>query len=193
MKKRICMILISAILILCMVSPAMAASGLNQYESALLAKFTQVVTDWVAAHPDTTVEGSQYIAEATNVLNQVDLDEGTCADLSAAIDRAMELINQNGWSSREDLSNNSGSILGVVNSTANKYDMNVTVDVGNSDFATVTFVNEQGQQTTGGTTKAAVNQTGSAGMLGTWVVLAVLAAVFAAGLITVNRKRLMER
>ena len=68
----------------------------------------------------------------------------------------------------------------------------IGVDVGGNDYATVTFMTDQGEKTVGGSTKPPVNQTGT-DCSAAVAAGAVLLAVFAAGLFLAFRKKLFSR
>ncbi|MBR3403147.1 MAG: hypothetical protein IKG67_13035 [Parasporobacterium sp.] len=198
--KKFLAVIISVVVVLSMALPTFAASGINSNEEALLAKFSALVMSWDSvlgtSHKDGGRISAEYISEAENALTQVDLDAAACADLSAAIDAAEKVATDAGAKTRADLGAILPDVLKVVNATSEKYGMTVTVDyvahgVG-SDYATVTITTPKGQ-TSGGSTKPAVNQTGAMGMGGTYAVLGGLFAAFIVGIVLISRRRAAER
>ena len=183
--KKVIALVITVAFIVCAAFTAMAASGVSNDEQALLDKFSAFVTSWSAAHPGDEAVANQYIAEATNSLIQVDLDAAACADLSATIDKVEALSQQKGWKTNADAWADREAVLQIVNATANKYNMNVTLDSA-THYATVTITTPAGP-TPGGSTRPAVNQTG-ADMTATIIVIAALVAVFGAAVVVSRRK-----
>ena len=183
--KKVITLMIAAAAVFCLAFTAMAASGVSTDEQALLDKFSAFITSWSAAHPGDEAAANQYISEATNALVQVDLDAAACADLAAAIDKVEALSKTNGWASNADAWADREAVLQIVNPTANKYNMNVTLDSA-THYATVTITTPAGP-TPGGSTRPAVNQTG-VDMTATIIVIAVLAAVFGT-VVVISRRR----
>ena len=183
--KKIITLVIAVVSVFCMAFTAMAASGVSSDEQALLDKFSAFITSWSAAHPGDEDAANQYIAEATNALIQVDLDAAACADLAAAIDKVEALSKSKGWASNADAWADREAVLQIVNPTANKYNMNVTLDSA-THYATVTITTPAGP-TPGGSTRPAVNQTG-VDMTATIVVIVALLAVFGTAVVISRRK-----
>ena len=162
---------------------AMAASGLNTNEEALLKEFEDGVdtkADLLGAEIVT-----QWKAEAANALAQVDLDADACAKLSQGIKDAVAYVAP--ITTRRGLKNASPEVVKNVNAISQNYGMTVTL--ADNGFAKVTIKTESGQSTTVGDNKKAVNQTGF-GLLQTVIALAAAAMVLGGSVYAVRKYRM---
>ena len=162
---------------------AMAASGINTNEEALLKEFEAGVdtkADLLGAEIVT-----QWKAEAANALTQVDLDASACAELSQGIKDAVAAVAD--ITTRKGLKAKSPDVVKLVNAVSQKYGMTVTLS--DTGYAKVTIKTESGKTTTVGDNKKAVNQTGF-GLLQTIVVLGILVSLFVGAFVSIRRYRL---
>lgn len=192
MKKKFTAFLICLCMSLSIAVPSMAADGINAHEQALLNGFISNIYALAAEHDSIANVAAQYISVATNVLMQVDLDAQACADLTAAMNAAVAMVNEGEWESAMSIASSSTSVLTTVNETTQEYGMTVGVDVGGNDYATVTFMTDQGEQTVGGSTKPPVNQTGTDVSAAASAASALL-VLFLSGLFLAFRKKLFSR
>ncbi|MBQ8975399.1 MAG: hypothetical protein IJ072_06735 [Oscillospiraceae bacterium] len=188
MRKRILTLVLALVLVVAVAVPAMAASGVNDNEQALLDKFSGVVDKYASAYGK---HAEQYKSEAETALTKVDLDAAACDDLAAAIDAVDAILAAKPVATGADAREVLPEVLKTVNETANKYKMNVTVvdkkGDANDGFATVEILGD-----TVANTGSVVKQTG-VDMTATIVVAAVLAVALMAGVTVVGKKKLLEK
>lgn len=180
MKKRIIAIVMLVVMVMTLSMTAFAAGGVTTEENAVLEHFSQVINKHKEKIGASHI--SQYIAEATNALNAVDLDSAACKDLDACV-TAVDNYLTNNCPNKWDAKNKLPEILAIVNATSQKYGMTVSVD-SNTAVATVTI----NGSVVGRTGTGIVNQTGLNTTI-TVVALATLTFVVAGiASIVVSRK-----
>ena len=183
MKKGVLAFLMVAVITALSSFTAMAASGLNTNEEALLKEFEAGVdtkADLLPAEVNT-----QWKNEAANALAQVDLDANACAELSQGIKDAVAAVAP--ITTRRDLKAASADVCAAVNKISQKYGMTVTL--ADNGFAKVTIKTADGKTTTVADTAKAVNQTGF-GLLQTIVALGAMISLIGGALIVSRKIRL---
>lgn len=179
MKKRLFAVVLMVVLVMSLSMTALAA-GVTSDENAVLEHFSQVINKHKGNIGSRNL--SQYIAEATNALNAVDLDAAACKDLDNAVTAVDNYLTAN-VKSKGDAKAKLPDILNIVNTTSQKYGMTVSVDV-NTGVATVTI----GGNVVSRPGTSIVNQTG----INTTITVVCLAAIafVVAGIagVALNRK-----
>lgn len=165
MRKRIIAMFMLVVMVLCMSMTAFAAGGVTTEENAVLEHFIQVLNKHKEKVGASHI--NQYIAEATNALNAVDLDSAACKDLDACV-TAVDNYLTNNCKEKWDAKNHLPEIVAIVNATSQKYGMTVSVD-SVTGIATVTV----GGAVVGRTGTGIVNQTG----VNTTITVVSLAAI----------------
>ncbi len=186
MNKKFWTVLLALVAVLAMSMTAFAASGVSADEQALLDKFGGVVDKWAAAVEATgDSRVAQYKGEAENALTKVELDKAACDDLAATIDAVDKLLTDKNVKTKADLKAAADEVVALVNKTSQKY--NMTVQLSAKEEAKVLIGND-----VAASNKGLVNKTG-ADLTATAVVVLILAAAFATGLVLVRRQRTAAR
>lgn len=135
MKKRLFAIVLMVVLVMSLSMTALAA-GVSSDEKAVFDHFCQVLNKH-KANIGNNRNISQYIAEATNALNYVDLDAAACKDLDACVTAVDNYLTAN---AKDRISgfNSAIPVCNIINATSQKYGMTVSIDTY-STYATVTF------------------------------------------------------
>lgn len=182
MKKGILTLVMALVMSVLAIMPAMAASGLNSNEEALLKEFEAGVDTKADLLGATIV--AQWKNEAANALAQVDLDANACADLSQGIKNAVASVKD--ITTRRGLKAAAPGVVSAVNAISQKYGMTVTVS--DKGYAKVTITTAAGK-TVAGDNGRAVHQTGF-GMAQTAAVCSFMIVLLIGAVALIRRQRL---
>lgn len=194
MKKIITMAM-ALVLTFGLAVPAFAANEITANEQRVYDSFVAVVDKWFNFDQKSRDRGSQFKRKAQKALLVAELNKTTCDDLQACVDRVAAFIADRNPKSSSDLKAISGDVLSMVNATANKYNIKVSLSddryadvmiLKNGKYISVDCIGQGGSS--GGS--GCIRQTGY-DLSATVVVAAMLVAAVGACFVVVGKKGLV--
>lgn len=126
MKKFITMVM-ALVLTFGLAVPAFAANEVTANEQRVYDAFVSVVDKYSGFNQKSKDRGEQYKAMAEKALIAADLNKAACDDLKACVDRVAAFIESKNPQSAHDMLLLSGDVVTMVNNTANKYGLKVSL------------------------------------------------------------------
>ncbi len=194
MKKIITMAM-ALVLTFGLAVPAFAANEITANEQRVYDSFVAVVNKWFSFDQKSKDRGNQFKRKAEKALLVAELNKTTCDDLQACVDRVAAFIADKNPQSSSDLKAISGDVLAMVNATANKYGIKVSLSsdryadvkmICNGKYTSVDDIGQGGSS--GGS--GCIRQTGY-DLSATVVVAAMLVAAVGACFVVVGKKGLV--
>ncbi len=193
--KKIITMMMALVLTFGLAVPAFAANEITANEQRVYDSFVAVVNKWFSFDQKSKDRGNQFKRKAEKALLVAELNKTTCDDLQACVDRVAAFIADKNPQSSSDLKAISGDVLAMVNATANKYGIKVSLSsdryadvkmICNGKYTSVDDIGQGGSS--GGS--GCIRQTGY-DLSATVVVAAMLVAAVGACFVVVGKKGLV--
>ena len=193
--KKIITMMMALVLTFGLAVPAFAANEITANEQRVYDSFVAVVNKWFSFDQKSKDRGNQFKRKAEKALLVAELNKTTCDDLQACVDRVAAFIADKNPQSSSDLKAISGDVLAMVNATANKYGIKVSLSsdryadvkmICNGKYTSVDDIGQGGSS--GGS--GGIKQTGY-DLTATVVVAAMLVAAVGACFVVVGKKGLV--
>jgi len=193
--KKIITMMMALVLTFGLAVPAFAANEITANEQRVYDSFVAVVNKWFSFDQKSKDRGNQFKRKAEKALLVAELNKTTCDDLQACVDRVAAFIADKNPQSSSDLKAISGDVLAMVNATANKYGIKVSLSsdryadvkmICNGKYTSVDDIGQGGSS--GGS--GCIRQTGY-DLTATVVVAAMLVAAVGACFVVVGKKGLV--
>ena len=193
--KKIITMMMALVLTFGLAVPAFAANEITANEQRVYDSFVAVVNKWFSFDQKSRDRGNQFKRKAEKALLVANLNKTACDDLQACVDRVAAFIADKNPQSSSDLKAISGDVLAMVNATANKYGIKVSLSsdryadvkmICNGKYTSVDDIGQGGSS--GGS--GGIKQTGY-DLTATVVVAAMLVAAVGACFVVVGKKGLV--
>ena len=193
--KKIITMMMALVLTFGLAVPAFAANEITANEQRVYDSFVAVVDKWFGFNQKSLNRGNQFKRMAEKTLLVANLNKAACDDLQACVDRVAAFIADKNPQSASDLKAISGDVLSMVNATANKYDIKVSLSddryadvmiIWNGKYTSVGKIGQGGSSGGSGD----IRQTGY-DLTATVVVAAMLVAAVGACFVVVGKKGLV--
>ena len=193
--KKIITMMMALVLTFGLAVPAFAANEITANEQRVYDSFVAVVNKWFSFDQKSKDRGNQFKRKAEKALLVANLNKAACDDLQACVDRVAAFIADKNPQSSSDLKAISGDVLAMVNATANKYGIKVSLSsdryadvkmICNGKYTSVDDIGQGGSS--GGS--GCIRQTGY-DLSATVVVAAMLVAAVGACFVVVGKKGLV--